>query len=255
VRLQGGPWQLEAQPERGGRITSLRLRGEELLDQGIGVDDPGAAGFVAAGARGWDEMVPNIDPCSYPGPGPWAGTELPDHGEAWRLEWTVSEEEGATVVMACAGALLPWSLQRRTTLGERAVRMAYLYRNEGHQPIYAYWCAHPLFRYEVGMKIDAGAGDVVMPASGTSSKEFLDPGAVDRVHLAWRSGTAIEVAWDVSATPYVAIWACNGDLGGYRHVAIEPATGGNDRPDLAAPPPLLAPGEELRWWLEVRDRR
>jgi len=71
---------MEIQPERGGRITSLRLDGEELLDQGIGVDDPNALGFVAAGARGWDEMVPTVDAARYPGPGPYEGIELPDHG-------------------------------------------------------------------------------------------------------------------------------------------------------------------------------
>ena len=56
VRLQGGPWEVELRPERGGRITSIRLRGDELLDQGIGVNDPTATGFVAAGAAGWDEV-------------------------------------------------------------------------------------------------------------------------------------------------------------------------------------------------------
>jgi hypothetical protein len=73
--------------------------------------------------------------------------------------------------------------------------------------------------------------------------------------LAPGSGSAIEIAWDLSLTPYLAIWACNGNLGGNRQIAIEPATGGNDHPDPAAPPPLLEPGDELRWWLEIRDRR
>jgi galactose mutarotase-like enzyme len=48
------------------------------------------------------------------------------------------------------------------------------------------------------------------------------------------------------------VWACNGDLGGYHQIAIEPATGGSDHPDPAAPPPQLEPGEELEWWLEIR---
>src|ERR1700674_2365458 len=112
MKLHGGPWELEARPERGGRITSLRLDGEELLDQGIGVDDPAAAGFVAAGARGWDEMVPNIEPVPYPGPGEWEGLELPDHGEAWRLPWVVLQETAASATMECSGRLLPWRLTR-----------------------------------------------------------------------------------------------------------------------------------------------
>lgn len=254
MKLLGGPWELEALPERGGRITSLRLGGEELLDQGIGVDDPAAAGYVAAGARGWDEMVPNIDPAQYPGKGEWGGLELPDHGEAWRLPWIVLEETAASATMECSGRLLPWRLLRRVELSPRVVRVEYTYRNLGRQALYAYWCAHPLFRYEADMHIEAGDG-FVPPDAGASNKVFFPPGSIDHARLAWRSGVAIELAWDTSVTPYVAIWACNGDLGGYHHIAVEPATGGNDRPDPSAPPPLLAPGEGLSWWLEIRDRR
>jgi len=97
--------------------------------------------------------------------------------------------------------------------------------------------------------------EVPRPAAGESRKVFLRRGSVDRALLRWKSGTAIELAWDASVTPYVGVWVCNGDLGGYRQIAIEPATGGADRPHLAAPPPVLGPGEELRWWLEVRDVR
>jgi galactose mutarotase-like enzyme len=255
VKLLGGPWQLELTPERGGRITSLRLGGTELLDQGIGVDDPDEAGFVAAGARGWDEMVPTVEAAQYPGTGPWQGTELPDHGEAWRLPWTVTDETADGVVMECAGVLLPWALERRIQLGERAVQLTYVYKNLGRQPLYAFWCAHPLFRYEPDMHLDIGAESISLPAEGESLKTFLLPGSLDRVRLAWQSKAAIEVAWDISATPYIAVWMCNGDLGGYKHIAIEPATGGNDRPDIGAPPPLVGPGEDLRWWMEVRDRR
>ena len=50
----------------------MRLGGEELLDQGIGIDDPSAVGFVASGVFGWDEMVPTVEAAKYPGPGPWA---------------------------------------------------------------------------------------------------------------------------------------------------------------------------------------
>jgi galactose mutarotase-like enzyme len=239
--------------ERGGRITSLRLSGEELLDQGIGVDDPGADGFVEGGAWGWDEMVPNVEAAGYPGPGPWAGTQLPDHGEAWRLPWTVLHESGDSVSMESSGRVLPWRLHRRIELTERAVQVAYTYSNEGMHPLYAYWCAHPLFRYEPGMEIGVEGGDQLAGLEeGTTIKRFLRRGSVDRVRLGWKPGVAIEVAWDPDITPYTGVWACNGGLGGYRQIAIEPATGGGDRPHLAVPPPLLSPGEELRWWLEIR---
>jgi galactose mutarotase-like enzyme len=254
VRLRGGAWELEAWPDRGGRIVSLSLGGDELLDQGIGVDDPEAAGYVAAGARGWDEMVPTIDRTPYPGPGEWEGVDLPDHGEAWRLPWQVVDQTASTTKMQCLGRVLPWRLERSIDVRGGSVRLEYVYENVGRIPLYAYWCAHPLFRYEPGMEVDVEGG-FVMPPPGASAKVFLPSGTVDHAQLSWPSGSAVEMAWDSRVTPYVAIWSCNGDLGGYRHVAIEPATGGHDRPDPAAPPPLLAPGGRLSWWLEVRDRR
>jgi hypothetical protein len=250
VKLLGGPWEMEIQPEHGARIISLRLAGEELLDQGIGVDDPSASGFVAAGARGWDEMVPCVDASRYPGPGPFEGIELPDHGEAWRLPWTVLDD----ATLECTGRVLPWRLRRRVELGERAVRLTYSYRNDGSSPLLAYWCAHPLFRYESEMQVEAGS-QVPRPEAGTSKKVFLRRGLADSARLEWKSGSAVVIAWDKRLTPYVGVWVCNGDLGGYHHIAIEPATGGGDRPHLAVPPPLLGPGEELHWWLEVRDAR
>src|SRR5713101_6011012 len=250
VKMRGGVWEIEIQPEHGGRIISLRLAGEELLDQGIGVDDPSQAGFVAAGARGWDEMVPCVDASRYPGPGSFEGVELPDHGEAWRLPWTVIDD----ATLECAGRVLAWRLRRRVVLAERAVRLTYSYRNDGAEPLLAYWCAHPLFRYESDMQVDAGS-PVPRPQAGASRKVFLRRGQADSARLEWRSGSAIEIAWDKRLTPYVGVWVCNGDLGGYHHIAIEPATGGGDRPHLAVPPPLLSPGEELAWWVEVRDAR
>jgi galactose mutarotase-like enzyme len=246
LKLLKGCWELEVRPERGGRITSLRLDGEELLEQGIGIDDPGAAGFVAGGAFGWDEMVPTLD----------ATETLPDHGEAWRFPWQVGSVTRSSVFMRCAGRVVPWELGRRIELDEDRVRVSYTYTNRGTSPHHAYWCAHPLFRFEAGMEIGVPGGSRLGGlAEGTSEKSFLLRGSVDRARLGWRSGAAIELAWDARVTPYVGVWVCNGDLGGYRQVAIEPATGGGDRPDAGEPAPLLGPGEELEWWLEVRDAR
>src|SRR5438132_11215454 len=116
MRLRSTRWDLEVRPERGGRITSLRLDGEELLDQGIGVDQPTAKSFVEGGAWGWDEIVPNLEPTD----------ELPDHGEAWRLPWEGLDEG----MMRCRGRMGPWELQRRIELDD-AVKVAYQYRNVG----------------------------------------------------------------------------------------------------------------------------
>jgi galactose mutarotase-like enzyme len=231
VRIGSTRWDLEVRPERGGRITSLRLDGEELLDQGIGVDQPTAKGFVEGGAWGWDEMVPNVEETDT----------LPDHGEAWRLPWEVLRADRAVVSMRARGRIAPWVLERTIGLGED-VRVSYRYRNAGSAPHAAFWCAHPLFRYESGMKIDL--------AEGASTKLFLPKGSTSSYRLAWRSGRRIEMGWDPKLTPFVSIWACNGDLGGYRQIAIEPAFGGYEGPD--AETDVLAPGASLEWWLRIR---
>jgi len=219
INISAKRWALEIRPERGGRITSLRLDGEELLDQGIGVDQPTAKGFVEGGAFGWDEMVPNLEPTDT----------LPDHGEAWRLPWEVLGEGH----MRCRGQLVPWELDRSIALGN-SVEVAYNYRNVGDEPHPAYWCAHPLFKYEPGMVIGI---PVPSPAEGTSTKVYLPRGSLDRVRVG-----RVEMSWDPSVTPDVAIWICNGDLGGYRQIAVEPATAS----------PLLSPGSSLRWGLRIR---
>ena len=207
---------------------SLRLDGEELLDQGIGVDQPTANGFVEGGAWGWDEIVPNLE----------ATGDLPDHGEAWRIPWSVDSQSQDSLAMWCLGKLVPWRLGRRIFAGE-GVEVLYRYTNTGSEPHDAYWCAHPLFRYEAGMEVGAEVPRELV--EGKSTKVFLSPGSVDRVTLGWSSGKRIEVSWDASLTPDVAIWMCNGDLGGYRQIAIEPA--------IASP--QLEPGESLNWWLRI----
>lgn len=238
MRLQAGSWELACRPKRGGRITSLKLRGEELLDQGVGIDEPAAEGFVEGGAWGWDEMVPNVAPSGG----------LPDHGEAWRLPWKVTRAAGAELAMTCAGRVVPWELSRAINLRDGTVNCVYTYRNAGRTPHLAYWCAHPLFKFEPGMEIGVPVPQV---PEGTSTKIYLAPGSLDRVSLRWRAGTGVQIRWDRSLTPYAAVWICNGDLGGYRQVAVEPATGGGDRPDPAQPPPLLGPGQTYRWWLAI----
>src|SRR5260370_25631744 len=90
VRVAAGRWERAIRPERGGRITALRLDGEELLDQGIGGDQPPAYGFVEGGAFGWDEMVPNLEPTET----------LPDHGEGWRLPWTIVAQSRDSIGMS-----------------------------------------------------------------------------------------------------------------------------------------------------------
>jgi len=243
LKLAAGRWELAAIPERGGRIASLRLDGTELLDQGIGVDQPTTEGFVDGGAWGWDELVPTVDASQ------WNGIRLPDHGEAWRVPWKVDSQTDEGCVMSAEGRVLPWRLERRILLGE-SVRAEYTLANRGDVELPAYWCSHALFRYERDMEVNVGVR-LMSFAEGKSGKFFVPAHSLDRAALKWPDGRAVEIAWDAGATPYCGVWICNGDLGGYRQVAVEPATGGGDRPESDEPAPVLAPGQSLRWWLAI----
>src|SRR5258708_4023273 len=166
--LRGGPWEMEVLPARGGRITSLRLDGEELLEQGIGIDDPEASGFVAGGAFGWDGMVRTVD----------ATDAWPDDGESWGVAWEVVEESPSAALMRCLGRVVPWELKRRIELGVRRVRVSYTYANRGAVPHHAYWCAHPLFRFEAGVGVGGpGGGGVGERGGGGGWEGVLGPGA------------------------------------------------------------------------------
>jgi len=224
MRMAAGRWELDIRPERGGRIVSLRLDGEELLDQGIGVDQPTANGFVEGGAFGWDEMVPNLEPAG----------ELPDHGEAWRLPWHALDWPTDTVTMRCSGRIVPWELQRTLTLKADSVIAVYVYANVGVEPHAAYWCAHPLFKYETDMEVSV---EIPRPAHGRSAKVFIPGRSLERVRVG-----RIEQSWDPFLSADVGVWVCNGDLGGYRQIAFEPATAS----------PILEPGESVTWWLQIR---
>jgi len=177
-------------------------------------------------------MVPNVEETDT----------LPDHGEAWRLPWEVLRAGAGGCVMRCRGRLAPWELTRTIEVGDE-IRVSYAYRNVGSVAHPAFWCAHPLFRYEAGMEMEL--------AEGTSRKLFLARGSTSSKNLRWlSSGKGIEMRWDPNLTPYVSIWACNGDLGGYRQIAIEPALGGYERPGPETP--MLDPGAALEWWLAIR---
>ena len=129
--------------------------------------------------------------------------------------------------MRCTGRLLPWQLERRIDI-EDSVYVEYVYTNVGADPHRAFWCAHPLFKYEPVLGVEV--------AEGTSTKLFLPSGYVDNVKL-----LRVEISWDSLLLPDVAIWMCNGDLGGYRQIAVEPSWTRES----------LGPGEIYSWWLRI----
>jgi galactose mutarotase-like enzyme len=152
VVIQAGDCSLRVLPQFGGKIASLTFRGQELLQAPLA---PVAARthtvpFEASDASGWDECLPSVAACKvHTEAGP---AEIPDHGDLWRLPWTVLDHAPQSVTLSAGCFSLPLTLKRSLTISEidNGVRLSLGYRvtNTGSSPIPWSWAAHPLFAVE-----------------------------------------------------------------------------------------------------------
>lgn len=91
--LQFGPWEVEALPDDGGRLSRLRFAGVDLLTRRPIEFHPPLADYGQYETRpvyGYDDCFPTVDACQFP-------TEeqltLADHGELCWLNWEVTTRE------------------------------------------------------------------------------------------------------------------------------------------------------------------
>jgi hypothetical protein len=95
ITLDNGAVRAVVLPEIGGKMISLMrvASGREfLLLPPLHAPHPYPRPlygdlFEKHGTNGFDECLPTIAPCKYPGNGP-AGDPLPDHGELWSVPWS-----------------------------------------------------------------------------------------------------------------------------------------------------------------------
>lgn len=169
VVIQAGACSLTVLPAYGGKIASLTVDGQQLLQTPLARIAPRNRdmGFEKSDASGWDECLPSVAACTV---STGAGSaQVPDHGDLWRVEWTEAspnhaEENGAGSSVHLVGKCfsLPLDLERTLTLSETRVgwRLSLLYKltNRGSFEAPWSWAAHPLFA--------AAAGDrVILPDS------------------------------------------------------------------------------------------
>ena len=139
-------------PALGGKLCSLALAGEggELLQ---GPLQPYAARtatepFDEADGSGWDECLPSIGPCTV------AGAKVEDHGDFWRLPFTVTEASATAVRMRAEGTSLPLAFERGLHLDGAALHLDFAVRNTGGARVPYGWSTHPLFAVEPGDRIE-----------------------------------------------------------------------------------------------------
>ena len=182
VLISAGACAVTILPRFGGKIASIRIGDQELLQQPLLPIAPRtrSMSFDEGDASGWDECLPSVAACRVRTEGGMA--EIPDHGDLWREEWQEQETRGqgtegrrkdgignreqrvtsnnqrdssATLVGKCFS--LPLELERRIAISEIhdgwRLLVNYRLRNTGSYSLPWSWAAHPLFAVEEGDRI------------------------------------------------------------------------------------------------------
>jgi galactose mutarotase-like enzyme len=157
VVIQAGGCSIRVLPQFGGKIAAINFRGHELLQTPL---SPIAArtrtmSFDAGDASGWDECLPSVAACSIKTKA--GSADVPDHGDLWRVPWTVLDSNPHSVTLSAACFSLPLTLRRRLDITEtpKGARISLDYRltNTGTVPVPWSWAAHPLFAAAEGDRI------------------------------------------------------------------------------------------------------
>jgi hypothetical protein len=155
VLLRGHDLELTVIPGLGGKISSIRWRGDEIL-----AHNPRkalrtaryAAPYSDYDASGFDECLPTIGPCLYP-EAPWQGVDLPDHGEIWSLPCTPAPTAGS-LQLKTQGVRLPYAFEKRIAISQPGVvDLHYTLENLSPRPFRYLWSSHPLLALRPGMRI------------------------------------------------------------------------------------------------------
>jgi len=144
-------------PHDGGKMASLidKRSGREFLAQ-----DPGpayrrlpyAGNYVDAECSGFDDMFPTIDRMIVPDY-PWAGAEMPDHGEVCALPWQAAVDDDALILTA-HGVRFPYVFQKRIKSTQSAeLTFDYHVRNCSPFDFNCLWAAHLMLNSAAGGRI------------------------------------------------------------------------------------------------------
>jgi hypothetical protein len=261
-------------PASGGKIQSImdKFRRKELLFQSRRKDFRIASygvGFGEGDMSGFDEVFPSIDACAYPS-GPWAGIQVPDHGEVWSLPWAYSIRADS-LLLSVHGLRFPYRLEKRIEfVRENSFRLSYAAMNFSPFDFDFIWAPHPFFLCEAGSRVvlppsvksilstcplpnklgaygaihewpvsrlpDGGAYDIAAahPKYPDVCEKFY---TLEKPAEGWcalhntATGDVIGLSYPLAQLPYLGVWM--GMLEGRNIAALEPCTGAMDRMDVA----------------------
>jgi galactose mutarotase-like enzyme len=164
VLIRAGDCTVTLLPLYGGKIASIRIGEQELLQQPLApiASRTRTMTFDSGDASGWDECLPSVAACRVETD--TGAVEIPDHGDLWRVEWKDSERKTVNRVqsdgsLALTGECfsLPLELERRVLLEEMQsgwrLQLRYKLTNTGSSAAPWSWAAHPLFAVEEGDRV------------------------------------------------------------------------------------------------------
>lgn len=158
VLIKAGDCAVTLLPLLGGKIASIRLKDQELLQAPLAppVTRTPTMAFDASDASGWDECLPSVAGCTVEMADGFAS--IPDHGDLWRVAWEQAptrEDYAVTLRGHCFS--LPFELERSVAMKGTSkgwnLRLDYKLTNTGSEPAPWSWSAHPLFAVEAGDRI------------------------------------------------------------------------------------------------------
>ena len=261
-------------PESGGKIQSIfdKAKKKEYLYQSKREEYKKSNygdNFGEGDTSGFDEVFPSIDTCCYP-TGPWAGIQIPDHGEVWAQPWAYSATENS-VLLSIHGVRFPYRMEKKIEfLRDNSFRLSYKAVNLSNFDFDFIWAPHPFFLCEADTRIvlprsvqkiitscplpnKLGAYGTIhaWPVTETSAGEKYDISKVypkyagkcekyysaEKMEEGWcalrndASGDIIGLSYPVDKLPYLGVW--EGIFGKDYITALEPCTGAMDRLDVA----------------------
>jgi galactose mutarotase-like enzyme len=157
ILMQIGDCSVTVLPQFGGKVSSILVKGHELLQTPLAPYGPRTRmmGFNEGDASGWDECLPSVSGCTVQTVN--GSAAVPDHGDLWRVEWKVLSSANGSLSLSAECFSLPLTLERTITLTQTAkgyrLHADYRLTNTSAKETPWAWSAHPGYLAEEGDKL------------------------------------------------------------------------------------------------------
>lgn len=250
IVLESELLKLSILPELGFKIASIIYKPkmkEFLFQPTLGKYDIPSYGdsFEKYDTSGMDEMLPTIDPCTYPA-GAYEGNILPDHGDLWSLPWNASIIDNKVLGLVKLNSL-PLEFQKNVSIeNQNTIRMDYKLKNLSKDKTHYLWALHGLNQFNDHTKFIFSEDmiDVLNVANDEDLSiidlKYLKNYEDKKAHKYYftnkiKSGVVgldytderlkYIINYDPQINPYLGVWITKGGFKGEYNCALEPSNG------------------------------